>query len=198
MEHPEASITEQAEKKEQIYKKVFVELGTHYIPLPMLGNKKFLEDELYIGIDIRGDLVKQAKQNTNLAHEGSDFENIQFLQADAKRLPLKNKAAEEILLGNVLGDPSISLTDKATFLEEAKRVITEEGVIVIKETNTPLERDILMKLLANHHLEMIKEVNEMSADWPDAIAPYEKMGAQDLPKYSRDSYLLTVKEIESK
>jgi hypothetical protein len=53
--------------------------------------------------------------------------------------PLPDESVEEVLLGNVFGDPHISYAQSRTnaLLSEATRIVDKDGVIVIRETITP-------------------------------------------------------------
>lgn len=187
----------EGKEEEKPLKRVFVEVGTHYLPIPFMGSKNFADDELYIGIEKSNKLVKEAKKNAERAYQRkkNNLENIHFLQADAERLPIKNEIAEEVFLGNVLGDPSISLISKEKFLEEAKRIVKKDGVIVVKETNTPLNHDVLMKLFIDHNLQIMKEVKKSSSEeWAGASDPYQKIYVNDLQISSRNSYIVYAKE----
>ena len=173
MKNIETSIAERKEEK-QTYKRVFVEVGTHMGPVPYMGNRKFSDNELYIGIEKDEKRIGVAKKSATRKHKNDNVENLYFLQADANHLPLKNNVAEELFLGNVLGDPGISQEDKENFLEEAKRVVRKEGVIIIKETNTPLDRTILSKLIDRHGFSIVKEIKRESLDWGDAVDYYQR------------------------
>ena len=65
-------------------------------------------------------------------------DNMLFVHGDARKLPLKTESADEIFMGNVLGDPSISGSDKEAMLKEARRGIKSGGRLIIRETYTPL------------------------------------------------------------
>ena len=185
MENPEQIYIES--EKSPPLKRIFIELGTNSVPVTFLGNKTFGENETYIGIDIDPKNIAKAKEFTESIHDKQ--KNVYFIQADAERLPIGDHSADEVFLGNVLGDGSISLAKKEKFLEEAKRILRENGTIVIKETNSPMEIIDLDSLLKESHLYLEKSVRMEDPDWEKEIKPYHDIGRT----FNDRSYLLFLK-----
>lgn len=164
------------ETREQLPKRVFIEVGTYSLPIPWHGSRKFGENETYIGIDRNRENVEHAEELSKLNFP--DAKNLYFIQADAAKLPLGDATADEVFLGNVLGDNSIMPTAKDKFIEEIKRVLKESGKIIIKETNTPAPLKYLRDLLRKHGLYVEKGVTAQSTEWPAIISQYESSATQ--------------------
>lgn len=69
-----------------------------------------------------------------------DGNNERWLEGEYNpSTPLPDNSVEEVVLGNVFGDPDIAESSDRTIvlLEEANRIITNEGIIIIRETISP-------------------------------------------------------------
>jgi ubiquinone/menaquinone biosynthesis C-methylase UbiE len=180
-------------------KKVFVEIGTSYSPITVRGNRVFGKDELYIGLDIDPRNIENAKKATeNIGGQ----ENKNFITADASSLPLTDGSAQEIFIGNVFGDPRIPLTTKEKFLSEAKRVLSEEGKIIILETTTPANFLELKTILNKEGFKLEKVIRpdvghkidgykKEDLEWEQSVAPFKIK----MTNYSSSHFLLYVKKI---
>lgn len=153
-------------------KKVFIEIGTNQLPVPWFGKRKFGEDEIYVGIEKARDDIYTARENVRDVVEKD--QNIHFIQAYAEKLPLQDASADEIFLGNVLGDPSISSEKKDAFIEESKRALKKGGIIIIKETNTPPTLKWINDFLKKHGLRVEQGATPESPEWKDLVLPYER------------------------
>lgn len=142
-------------------KRVFVEIGTGTLPLPRSGKREFGEDEIYVGIDIDWHNLAEGKGKTEQSHHDTK-EKYFFVNADAKELPLRGESADEIFFRNVFGDPSITKSDKLHFLKEARRILVSGGTLVVKETSTPLDRNILTAILGESGFNIEKAIDETS------------------------------------
>lgn len=190
----EKSVVEQREDSKP--KRVFIELGTHAYPVPILGSRKFKEDETYIGIDIDPKKIKQAAEGTKEQKDmsgGSFF----FLQADAAGLPIKDKTTDEVFVGNMFGDGSISEATKEKLLQESKRILKDGGVIIINETITPLPSAKMKHFIIKEGLEIIKQVNKNSAEWEKTLVEYD-MDYIKNDLANKNSYTLFLKIEEQK
>ena len=124
--------------------KTFVEIGLYQgATIPYIGNGRFKkgknDNNLYIGIDLRSDRVRDAKEDAeSMRVDIHKKDNMLFIHGDARKLPLKTESADEIFMGNVLGDLSISGSDKEAMLKEARRGIKSGGRLIIREIYTPL------------------------------------------------------------
>ncbi|MEK7464315.1 MAG: methyltransferase domain-containing protein [Patescibacteria group bacterium] len=173
---PEIGEDETVEKETK--RRVFVEIGTHVLPVTWQGAKKFNKDNIYIGIDISGERVRRAKEKSLMIAEGvgSDKDSLNFINASADKLPLADSSADEVFLGNVLGDPGIKPIDKKkAFLKEAERILKEGGRLIIKENNTPLDYEGLRKVLEGTMFSPEKFLTPKDAEWDKEIAKYERI-----------------------
>ena len=178
-------ITEKNTKTSQEIQKprrFFVEVGTNEIPVMVMGEKKFGPEDTYIGIDLM--MAKDAKQKTELF--GKQPSNYLFITAQGERLPLKGETADELYFGNVFGDPSIPAGAKNKFLQEARRALKKDGLLIVKETNTPLDLNEMKELLRKNMFQAEKIVTPRDADWAEATAPYDVVSTRGdfVDKYS--------------
>lgn len=178
-----------SKKEEEKEQKIFLEVGTWEAPATFLGDMEFNEGDRYIGIDINKENVRRARINTP-----GEGENIDFMQADAKKIPLKSESASEVYLGNVLGDPRILNEDKVKFLQEAERVLEGEGKLVIKENNTPIKMEDLKKILKETGLELKKVIRPMDKEWDEEIKKYHKA---DMGRRFNLAYIAILKKSKS-
>ena len=168
--------------------RVFVEVGTNELPITFIGKRQFeSENDMYIGIDVKKSEVISARQMHEFGPKG---QHAIFMQASAEQLPLKNESVGEIFFGNVFGDPSILIPEKGTFLSEAERVLKQDGQLVIKETNTPLNIKKLRELLAGRSFHEDRMLTPEDKSWKEEIQKYESIAFG-----ARDSYLMYLKKI---
>lgn len=141
METPRSLSAESLENKKKFEipaeKKVFVDVGINELPLSFSLKGKVSPEEFYIGIDIVREYVKRGKKHHELVSDDAINKNSLFLQADATHLPLPNKIADTLYFGNVFGAPRILPKEKEEFILEITRVLKDDGVCIISETNTP-------------------------------------------------------------
>ncbi len=174
-------------EKEKQPRRVFVEVGTNEIPLPMLGKKAFGENDVYIGIDVERENVELSRERSEeWVKSGArpEIKKMIFTQADMGRLPFADRTVDDLYLGNVFGDPGISLKSKEDFLEEARRVLRDERELIIKENNTPMELDTyfdaqgilvsigLKDLLKRHGFLINRMMTPEDSDWKIEMDKY--------------------------
>lgn len=180
-EHAPENAHEQEQSNEAMKpKRVFLEVGTYQTPVTVFGDKKFGKDDLYIGLDIDEHEVRSAKRNSEWRDEDDGRqtgEHKLFMNADMRRMPIADKSVEELFLGNVLGDPSISDKQKERLLSEAARILKDKRTLVIKETNTPASRDKVKQLLADYGFSVERMINPEDNEWKKEIALYNKSQA---------------------
>jgi len=181
-------------EKELSAKRVFIEIGTGELPVTRIGNRKFNDEEMYIGIDLNPAAVQRARSHTQTQGVTPEAKNLYFLQANAEKLPVKDKSASEVFLGNVLGDPSILDAEKDKFIEETKRILKKDGVIIIKETNTPAPIEYLKNLINKHNLVEERWFGSELPGWRQNIELYDwNAVAEKNKKFHKDSYLAVLK-----
>jgi SAM-dependent methyltransferase len=131
--------------------RIILEIGTEDWPIFHASKERVTELErdgnFYIGVEIDKGQLKKASQITKRSHS-SIADKALFIEADGTKLPLKTESVEEVVLGNVLGDPSIFKNVIHGILDEAHRVLKRGGLLKIVETATPsYGRNILESLL---------------------------------------------------
>lgn len=166
---PENTKVENEEKQPM---KVFVEVGTNMLPVSFMGTKKFDAQEKYVGFDIKKNEIVSARDMHALARGG---ENADFIQGSGERLPMKDGSADELLFGNVFGDPSLPAS-KARLLDEAERVLKVGGKLVIKETNTPFDLEPMRELLRGRALREERTFTMKDKEWANELQQYERTG----------------------
>jgi len=156
-------------------KKIFVEIGVGGSAIPALGGKrKFEGDEYYFGIDVREEDLKISKDLARDVYKLELGKNIHFLEADARNLPFEDKSVDEIFFGNIFGYRRIPLADKKKFLEEARRVLKDEnGILIVKETLTPIGFNDLENLLKEYHFQLQKKIGCRDKEWEEELEKYE-------------------------
>ncbi len=181
-------------EKESPQKRVFVEVGTNKAPVPFAGRKEFGSNDVYIGIDLAEESVRGAREYVKDAaaaaeRDESGKNNLFFLSADAKSLPLREKSVDELYFGNVFGYPAIEPPELLNFLSEARRVLKSSGKIIIKENNTPADLEFLRKMLKQKGFAVKKLVRAGDKNWEEEISLYDKYPPV------RDSYILEAGKI---
>src|SRR3989344_271858 len=170
-------------------RRVFVEVGTNRNPVPSIGERKFGEEDIYIGFDLSEDEVRDAAYMAVMDGPEEEREhrkkNLIFMSADAKTLPLREKSVDELYFGNFFGDPRIvpyysgGPTDKAKeiverFLDEADRVLKDKGKIIIKENIAPANLRFLQGAFRRKGFIVKKFVRLEDKDWSKESTPYDK------------------------
>ncbi len=117
-----------------------VEIGAGDLPIVYNFSeraKNFKEDasKRYIGIDFKKEELKKAQERKGLLAGATD--RTLFLVANGGRLPIADKTVDEIVLHNVVGDPTGSLGPGFRMFKEIARVLTETGTMKIIENYTP-------------------------------------------------------------
>lgn len=119
-------------------KRVFVEVGPKRAPAPSYGTIEFGPNDVYVGIDIGAEDLREGKRDTETLRriqgkEGKMF----FVKGTGEAMPLQDKSVDELIFINILGEERIEPEAKERFLAEAARVLKEKGELVIGETYTP-------------------------------------------------------------
>lgn len=172
---------------------VMVEIGHgHY---PVAKNQEFESPRLYVGFEnwqYRSDSKDAARQHTKQFRqaEGNASKNAVFISNDS---PLYEKPeygtvlpegmADEVFLGNVIGDPHVYENYGkriAEMLSEAVRLLSDTGKIVIRETITP-NYDQYDKDEVEHQLDAairdlgLKKLGRISGDQSDEWLKLEQL-----------------------
>lgn len=163
--------------------RVFVELGPSRIPVPAIGERAFNEKNVYIGIDRNREALAEGREEMDRGNP-----NVHFLAGDVRELPVRDGTADEVFLGNILGDPGITLQRKLQFMNEAKRILKPGGTIIVKETHTPIRLQEFDDIVRQHGFALMKGVPEESEKWAEAIKPYETAAARSDPSRMRSQW----------
>lgn len=130
-------------KKEtaQLNKRVILEIGPGEGPFYIEGQRKLKNGEYYLGVDKNPYRCRWDLNST--------------ITGNARRLPLRDESAKEIIICNVVGDPRVD-DEVGEVVKEARRVLSPDGEIVVIETYspiiTPVER--VEKLMQENGLEL--------------------------------------------
>jgi len=110
-------------------RRIIVEIGSEGYPAHPYGTKKFTEDELFIGSNIRSVMRSSSE----------------FIIADGRNLPFADNSIDELIYNNIFSDPDLqSVTILDELLKEAKRTLKSGGKIIMSNTNTPwIARNVL-------------------------------------------------------
>ncbi len=157
---------------EQKPKQIFVEIGTNGLAVPFIGERQFGDGQFYVGIDINREMLEQSKESVEYTDRSTS--HIMFVQANGEQIPIADRSAHEVFLGNVLGDPHISHESKDRFLAEARRIVTDDGEVIIKENNTPAELAMVQPLLKKHGLVVKKYIDSYMPGWQEFIQQYHR------------------------
>jgi ubiquinone/menaquinone biosynthesis C-methylase UbiE len=190
MPKPEAGTEGGGEKKPR---RVFIEIGAKRLPFPFWGKRKIGENEIYVDIDLDPQSVVSAK---NLV-EGYPKERGEgrhyFVRGDAKNIPLADASADEVFMGNILGEElHIGFEDKKKFISEAMRVLNKDGRLIIKETTTPLDYEKLQALLAGTGFSVEKVWDKSSR--PEEFEAQRRLYEGEFDISASDSYIIVLKK----
>jgi SAM-dependent methyltransferase len=186
MEHSQERGEAEAERTP---KRVFVEMGTNSLAASWMGDGAIGPDDLYVGVDIHKKFLETSQELTD-AHERMSKNKI-FVQADAERMPVRSGIAHEVFLGNVLGDPGITDRMKNSFIAEARRIVADDGRVVVKENNTPAELGDVLALLRKNGFHIEAYIDSRSPKWSEALLPYDRTSAaRTEERYAVSGYIV--------
>jgi len=124
--------------KEEVPKKIVVEIGPGGSPFFVSGGRKLTPNEFYLAVDWLKDEAETTKVFADFDAETAQMGNSNQRLAvigDAKELPISTSSVDEIIMNNVLTDPKTR--DFKRILLEAERILKDEGKIILNETLTP-------------------------------------------------------------
>jgi len=154
---------------------VMVELGHGANPVAL--TQQFKRQRAYIGIETwqSKNFVEAGHERVEGLRDGRPDENIFFLdrpidpdalEEDDMATVLSDGAADEVLISNVLGDPEVydQPDGISNVLNEAKRLITPDGKIIVRETITPFLYNVL-PVAIEAGLEIDQVSSRLDSDW---------------------------------
>ena len=190
------------EQRNQSHNFVMVEFGHGLRPAAFRQSVEFTDQRVYIGIEpwLRNSRSNGERRLYHLQAENSE-QSISFIDQDLdkggtrtqRRLSrvgrvlgfvglydpstiLPDGAADEILLSNVFGDPQVAGSKKRTkrLLDEVGRLTAEQGMVVIRETITPLnaQHSLTKIALQNAGLKAAKCYSPTDEKWESLEAVY--------------------------
>ena len=189
---------ERSHEIKEIQKRIFLEVGIdpqYEGPLIFNENFKLSEEEQYIGIDVEMDAIKRAQQ---INDERKSSENIFFVNADGKSIPLGDKSVDTIYFGNIFGS---GISEKERFLLESKRVLKQDGRIIIFDNITPRyarmemgkgkkKENSLDAMLLETGFEITRELHSGDKDWDETL---QTLGIQDKAETTnQDTHLIII------
>lgn len=161
-------------------KEIFLEIGTGLAPAQ--GSE--IRNQKYIGIDRSIDNLVVAKYINDAA--GRKFT---YVNADGQELPLKDRSVKTVVLKDVLGEPESGFEE---ILGEIKRVIKEDGLLIVSESVTPaLEaagfnfKEVSIEEVLERLGFVFKKILATSADYQEAADKY--IGERAV---SRESFII--------
>jgi ubiquinone/menaquinone biosynthesis C-methylase UbiE len=171
-------ITYPAESGLQKVTELYVELGHGLAPAAASNQRRFNGNRAYLGIDkAEGDYAhldgkdygqqvcgQVTKMAAHFALKKPD-ENIAFIRADARNLPLPDAVATEVYMANLLTSP-INPNYRRQILKEVGRILMIGGKAVVKMSWEPewlSPRHYVVDWLHDAHLEVL-EVVDTSAE----------------------------------
>ncbi|MHB8871377.1 MAG: class I SAM-dependent methyltransferase [Candidatus Doudnabacteria bacterium] len=159
-------VVSQREKRDLKPRKIYLDLGHFVFPFPETGLKEIPADEMYVGVDIR-----QHLNNSRYP------DNFHFVEADGKDLPIADGSIDEVYVGNLFGEPSQGQKSKLEILPELKRILSDNGEVVLAETltpkATPFSLDELPSILDKYGFEVVDLVTQDDEEkWKREISQY--------------------------
>ncbi len=183
-------IVSEREKRGLKPRKIYLDLGNFVFPFPETGLKEIPADEMYVGVDINQHLNNVQYPN-----------NFHFVEADGRSLPIADGSIDEVYVGNLFGEPSRNQSLKLELFPELKRILSDNGQIVVAETLTPkaatFNLDELPGILDKQGFEIVDLVTQDDEEkWKKEIAQYnihasrvythaEVMGRRFLVKFKK-------------
>jgi len=176
-------------KESQNPRRIFVDLGSGSYPAVFDGNRKLEEDDYYVGVEQKRTEIDRAlstdtaKNSANLDKLGG---NVFFLEhnMNLSKLPFADSSVNEVVMGNILGNDNIILHTFKIFLNEANRILKEDGVLVVFDTVTPGQArylsnpygsdNAMLELLEKSGFEVVKEVKYGDSDFETELSKYKQ------------------------
>lgn len=183
-----------------------VEFGHGSHPVAYRQPARFVGQRSYIGVEAwLGDPNHQARealQELKTAHPG---QNIRYIERPyGPTTALQDGIADEVFLSNVFGDPHIALLGKfgeraQYLLHEISRLTAKTGVIVIRETITPIDawRVLSDEAIQNAGLQSAARHEQTESEvWKRLESRYDSETGYNLPEW-RNFYQFLTKTVLS-
>ncbi|MFA5954668.1 MAG: class I SAM-dependent methyltransferase [Patescibacteria group bacterium] len=163
-------------------RRIFVDLGSGKIPSAFWGDREFKDNDYYVGVENRREMIESALLSGDIVHNKENFKrtgkNILFVNGDARGpLPFADTSVDEVFLGNIFGEFAIKSVDG--FLAEAKRILKPDGVLIVFETHTPhVTKDWRDSEGSEHIVEKfgfkkVKEVGMSDPEFQKEVSAYD-------------------------
>lgn len=195
---------------------VTLEFGTGDMPLfESQSEQSFNADNLYIGVNL------DSKQHNHLAEKVESIDGFAVLSeknedGNIDQLPIPDKSIDTVFMANVFGEPdsehimesfkhsdglykgNSDINSKTETLSEAKRLLKEDGRIVVLENNTPYQAgfsgnyDSMVKLLTDSGFNVVAAINQKDDDWEELVTQF----AKPVEWWSYGSYLVIAQKSE--
>lgn len=164
-----------------------LEIGSGAIPFVSEGKLK--EGDNYYIIEINERDFEYLKNILELGKKAKKVvrkENIYPLLGDGKNLPFEKGTMDKVFFSNVFGDPGILKEDKICMLEEARRVLKDDGLLIIKEDTCPLNIGTLVEMVEKMDFILEKKIDTPS-EWQREVSLYHK---GPLARYLPHAYIV--------
>lgn len=164
-----------SERENKLPKKIFVDVGSRILPVIQNNpNREYKGNNFYIGVDLqeRSQIADmQLLGQRELIH---GKENLEFRKATADRLPFDDNEVDEVYLGNLLTDPTMPKNNPSAIIREGKRVLKENGTLIINEGVGPYDLEELRNLLEKEglHIEKIIQRSDSEEEWNKELSLY--------------------------
>lgn len=154
---------------------IILEIGTGDYPI-ILPSKKRREDlkkegAFYIGVELSGEEIKKAAKGIEGKYP-QITSKILLIEANGVNLPFSDESINEVVIGNVLGDPSVRRYPIEMIFDEIYRVLRKGGYAKIIETFTPEEGSEVLTWLIPYlqdKFEIEKTLVRESMELPDDV-----------------------------
>ncbi len=149
--------------REKYDKRIILEIGAGSSPVirGIEREKKFEED-----VEARYISVDHFAYDTKKVSNPEQRKKILNIQAHGEHLPIKNESVTELVMRNVLGDPTIDDGVKRAMILESIRALKKDGQLKIIEQITPEValkwKDEILKI-TNNQLELARQISKNEA-----------------------------------
>lgn len=216
---PSFVIADYLEARARMTDFTMVEIGHDMLPVAYQQEPPFTDDRFYVGLEAwthdpqgkkRDLLARRHEQFTGLKdnitfedvslggmvrYSGDDGNSERWFEGTYEfKAPLASNSAHEVFLGNVFGDPDLSESTESTtnVLAEALRIVTDDGVIVVRESLTPEHTRALNTALATYDNLSVTRIGSREI----IIGALESTYAVDRTHDSEDKYYLFIQKLD--
>jgi ubiquinone/menaquinone biosynthesis C-methylase UbiE len=153
--------------------RIIVEIGAGQRPAPKEGARDMGNNDIYIGIDPERDLLDIGRGDTLVERKIAGGEGkLAFVAGKGEELPIREGTADEVIIGNLFGEPRVGFEEKKAILRQAAGALKEHGRLVVKENYTPMELTEWEALAADLDLKEERLVGQHHPEFQELMARY--------------------------